>query len=102
MLPHTYLARAAPRAWHGAFAVVILVACILRLAVMQRYGFDVDEVFSLETISSSWSDLFSIAAHDVSHPPLFYIALKLWLILGPVHEAWARLLPMMFGVGSLE
>ena len=91
----------APRWFASAVFLIFALAIALRLIGLSRYGFDGDEIFSLMASNAGWPDLFSIAVHDVSHPPLCYILLKLWLMLAPQDEAWVRLLPMIFGVASL-
>jgi hypothetical protein len=77
------------------------IACCLRFRGLGEYSFDVDEIFSLNAASATWSGLFSIAMRDVSHPPLFYMLLKAWLWLAPATEGWARVLPALFGAASI-
>jgi hypothetical protein len=81
------------------FVLILAIAILLRLHGLARYPFDGDEVFSLEAAGGSWGHLFATAATDVSHPPLFYVLLKLWLAAGAASEFWARLLPVCFGIG---
>jgi hypothetical protein len=86
------------RLWLVLVALIGCLALSLRLYAISRYGFDIDEVFSLEAANSGWAHLLTTAINDKSHPPLFYALLKLWLALGPADEAWVRLLSVAFGV----
>src|SRR6185369_4888831 len=52
-----------------------------------------DEIFSVHAAEHSWLGLFSFAAADLIHPPLFYILLKTWILLGGESLLWLRLLP---------
>jgi hypothetical protein len=87
--------------WLLSAALITVVALALRLIAISRYGFDGDEVFSLQAADSTWTHLLSVAANDKSHPPLFYAVLKLWLGLGPADERWVRVLSVLFGVALL-
>jgi len=80
---------------------IVASAFALRLIGLNRYGLDGDEVFSVMTASASWPDLFIIAAKDISHPPLYYAMLKLWLMIDSVDEGWIRGLSVVTGIGTL-
>ncbi len=94
-------ARSSRGQWAIVLAVIFGLACMFRWPGLQRYGFDGDELFSMGIASADWVGLFKAAARDVSHPPLFYALLKIWLMLGPPDEQWTRLLPALLGVGTL-
>jgi len=87
--------------WVAVLAAILVLACLLRWVGLARYGFDEDEVFSLGVASNDWLGLLRDTARDVSHPPLFYALLKVWLLLGPPTVFWTRLLPAILGVGAL-
>lgn len=78
----------------------LVAACAVRFIGLARYSFDPDEIFSVRAAQASWAGLFGIAARDVSHPPLFYGLLKIWLVFGPPTEGWVRLLPAMIGAAT--
>jgi hypothetical protein len=102
--PSTYVTTTKVRTWSAwpvAIALILGLAAALRLIGLSRYGFDGDEIFSVKAASAGWVELIDIAAENVSHPPLFYMLLKLWLGLGPPSEEWVRLLSVALGVGSL-
>jgi len=80
---------------------VATLAFVLRLNGISRYGFDGDELFSLQAADATWGHLFSTAIHDKSHPPLFYALLKLWIYLVPAEEGWVRLLPVLLGTALI-
>lgn len=86
--------------WWVVWVALFIMACTVRFVGLGRYSFDLDEIFSLSAASADWPTLFVLAARDVSHPPLFYILLKVWLFIGPASESWVRLLPAIFGAAS--
>ncbi len=57
-----------------------------------------DEIFSVHAAEHSWDTLFSFAAADLIHPPLFYVLLKLWIGIGGETVFWLRLLPVLFSI----
>lgn len=77
--------------------IILAAGFALRIIRLGHFSFDGDEIFSIRAVTGSWSHLFSMAINDVSHPPLFYLLLKLWLSIGPVNEVWVRLLPASLG-----
>lgn len=78
----------------------LVAACAVRFIGLARYSFDPDEIFSVRAAQASWAGLFEISARDMSHPPLFYMLLKVWLYFGPATEGWVRLLPAMLGAAA--
>jgi uncharacterized membrane protein len=95
------LDRRIPTPERALLLALVGVACFLRFWRLGEYSFDVDEIFSLNAASASWSGLLSIAARDVSHPPLFYMLLKAWLSIAPATEGWTRVLPALFGAAAI-
>ncbi len=55
-----------------------------------------DEIFGVHAASLPLSELLSFVARDLIHPPLFYLLLKLWMLLGGESLLWLRLLPLLF------
>ena len=82
--------------WLALFTVCS-VALGLRLFAIGRYGFDVEEIFSLRAASGTWHHLLLATINQKFHPPLFYTLLKLWLILIPANESSVRLLSVLLG-----
>jgi len=62
---------------------------------------DGDEIFSLRAARQNWTGLLAVTAEDVSHPPLFYGLLKLWIAVGGQSLLWVRLLPWAIAAGAL-
>ncbi len=57
-----------------------------------------DEIFSLHAAKLSWGNLFWFVAQDLIHPPLFYILLKIWILIGGESLFWVRLFPLIFSI----
>lgn len=53
-----------------------------------------DELFGVHAARHDWAGLWSFAAADLIHPPLFYALLKLWVGLGGESPLWVRLFPV--------
>src|SRR5690242_4652670 len=62
-----------------AFGLIILVYVLLRLRHLNQHSLWYDEVFSVLTARSSWSEMFRQIVIDRVHPPVFYICLKVWI-----------------------
>ena len=60
-----------------------------------------DEIFSVHAAEHSWNDILAFVAADLIHPPLFYIVLKLWMLVGGDGLYWLRLLPVVFSILAL-
>lgn len=60
-----------------------------------------DEIFSVHAAEHPWETIISFVAKDLIHPPLFYILLKLWTVVGGESLFWLRLLPVIFSVIAL-
>ncbi len=74
---------------------------VFRLALLTSGSLDTDEIFSLELARQPWATLWGDAARDISHPPLFYALLKLWIAAGGQSLAWLRALPFLAAVAAL-
>lgn len=59
-----------------------------------------DEIFSVHAARHSWAGLWSFAAADLIHPPLFYALLKLWASGGD-SLLWLRLFPALTSLLAL-
>jgi uncharacterized membrane protein len=60
-----------------------------------------DEIFSLHAAGQSWGEMFWFVAQDLIHPPLFYILLKVWIMIGGDGLLWVRLFPLIFSALAL-
>src|SRR5665213_1005471 len=83
--------------WLFVVGLLFGLAGVVRLAGLGRFSFDGDEIFSLNIAAAPWSDVLTLVARNISHPPLFYLLLKAWIGPGWTSEAWARMLPALFG-----
>lgn len=83
------------------FAAIILVFVFLRLWRLTDSCLRFDEIFGVHAAEHDWRDLFSFVAHDLIHPPLFYVLLKIWILLGGENLFWLRLFSVLFSIASL-
>lgn len=60
-----------------------------------------DEIFSVHAASRPWSSILGFVAQDLIHPPLFYILLKLWTMVGGEGLLWVRMFPFAFAAVAL-
>ncbi len=57
-----------------------------------------DEIFSVHAAEHSFRDLFWFVAQDLIHPPLFYVLLKIWILIGGESLFWLRFFPILFSI----
>jgi hypothetical protein len=69
-----------------------------RLWRLTQFNLGRDELFSLETARLGWRALLAAVVADVVHPPLFYLLLKLWLLVGGEHLRWLKLFPTLTAI----
>lgn len=60
-----------------------------------------DEIFSVHAAKNSWDIFFGFLAQDLIHPPLFYIALKFWIMIGGESLLWLRLFSVVVAALAL-
>ena len=60
-----------------------------------------DEIFSVHAAEHSFENLFWFVAQDLIHPPLFYVLLKLWILIGGENLFWLRSFPVLFSILAL-
>ncbi len=93
-------ARHAPlRVWLMLFAILALAASV-RLHRLEDVNFWFDETFSIRLSQFPVDELVSRSARD-THPPLFFLVLKVWTsVLGT--STWAaRLLSLSWSLGTV-
>ena len=81
------------------FIVVIYVAARLWHLTSSCLWFD--ELFGIHAARHDWKHMLQFVAADLIHPPLFYILLKLWIVVGGESLLWLRLLPVLFSVAAI-
>ena len=57
-----------------------------------------DEIFGVHAARHDWQSMFWFIAQDLIHPPLFYVFLKIWILLGGESVLWLRLFPVFWSV----
>lgn len=60
-----------------------------------------DEIFSVHAAEHLWSEIIPFIAKDLIHPPLFYLLLKVLILVGGDGLFWLRLLPVIFSILAL-
>ncbi len=60
-----------------------------------------DEIFSVHAATMPFGELLSFVAQDVIHPPLFYVLLKFWIVIGGESLLWLRLFPVLFSMAAV-
>jgi mannosyltransferase len=94
-----------PRATRDAGATVFLLAVAVfvaaRLWRLNAFDFWADELTTLEAVRRDWTSLFTFVVTDVVHPPLFYVLLKLWMVIGGEGTMWLRLFPSLTSIASI-
>ncbi|MFY9610926.1 MAG: glycosyltransferase family 39 protein [Blastocatellia bacterium] len=83
------------------FLLAVAVYVVARLWRLTAYGLFGDEVFTFWTADQDLAGVIVSVRSDVVHPPLFYLALKLWIALGGSSILWLKLLPVLFSLGVI-
>ena len=84
--------------WFVAFLTIGCLYLFARFWNLTASCLVFDEIFSVHASSFSWNELFRFIALDLIHPPFFYIALKIWILLGGESLLWLRLFPVFWSV----
>ncbi len=83
------------------FLLAITAAgAVLRLFMLGAKSIWLDEAFSISITQRGLIDLFRMVIKTDTHPPLYYLVLKFWLLFSH-REAWARLLSAIFSTASI-
>ena len=86
------------------FLVIVLIAGLLAtliaLAIGVRQSVWFDEAYSVRIAQQPMGELLRLTAID-THPPLYYITLKVWASIGGWGEVWLRLLSAVCYGGSV-
>jgi uncharacterized membrane protein len=79
--------------------IAIFVA--LRFWNITAYSLWGGEAFSMLGAKQGWDGMFAYIIADIVHPPLFYVLLKLWILLGGESLLWLKLFPVLSGVAMV-
>jgi uncharacterized membrane protein len=82
-------------------ALLLVLFVVLRFWHISSYSLWGGEAFTVIGVQKSWSDMFAYIVADIVHPPLFYILLKLWIIIGGESLLWLKLFPVLSGVAVI-
>jgi hypothetical protein len=88
--PHTIL-----------FVLAVALFAGARLWQLTSFGLFGDETFTVNVATSRWSDLINKVVADIVHPPLFYILLKVWILIGGQSELWVKLFPCLTSIAAI-
>jgi len=81
-------------------AILVVIGASLRLYQLTEKSIWLDEAFSIAISQHSLADILRMVVQTDTHPPLYYLLLKMWLVLGD-GEAQVRLLSALFSVASI-
>lgn len=60
-----------------------------------------DEIFSIHAAEHPWNEIAGFVAQDLIHPPLFYVLLKFWIMIGGESLFWLRFFSVFFSIIAL-
>jgi mannosyltransferase len=86
---------ASPLRFVALLAPLLAIALVLRVLGVERRGIWFDEGVGVEIAQRSIAALLAATQEDV-HPPLYYLLLHFWLVLGS-GDLWLRLPSIFFG-----
>lgn len=89
------LARAA------VLALALVAGISIRLFKLDSSCLWFDEIFTVHAASQPVNSLLSFVALDLIHPPLFYLILKAWIMIGGEGIVWLRTLPTLIFFASM-
>lgn len=81
-------------------AILVIVGAGLRLYLLADKSIWLDEAFSISISQRSLVDMLRLIVRTDTHPPLYYLALKIWLVLGD-SETVVRSLSALFNIASI-
>jgi len=90
----------APRTFYAVLIGAGAIAVLLTLAIGLQQSVWFDEAYSVRVSQSSWGELIRLTALD-THPPLYYMLLKIWAGLFGWGEGWLRTLSALCYGGSV-
>jgi hypothetical protein len=79
---------------------IVFAGAVLRLYLLADKSIWLDEAFSISISQRGLGDLLQMVVRTDVHPPLYYIMLKFWLLLGQ-GAGHIRLLSALFSIASI-
>jgi uncharacterized membrane protein len=80
--------------------LVIAAAVGVRLALLGRQSYWIDELFSVKESAGSLGTMLDLGSTEV-HPPFYAALLWAWIRVGGSHEVWTRLLSTLCAVSAV-
>ncbi|HVE56191.1 MAG TPA: glycosyltransferase family 39 protein [Pyrinomonadaceae bacterium] len=93
--------RSNDKTWLIIFALVCVAFIALRFWNLTASCLWFDEIFSVHAAGMDFQNLVWFVAQDLIHPPLFYVLLKIWIMIGGESLFWLRFFSVFFSVISL-
>ena len=81
-------------------SAVIGVGLVLRLVDAMVHTYSPDQEYSVGMAQLGWGELIDTIAAD-THPPFYYLLLKIWFILTPDTELAAQVLSILFAAATM-
>ncbi len=89
------------KTWLIIFALVCVAFIALRFWNLTTSCLWFDEIFSVHAAEMDFQNLVWFIAQDLIHPPLFYILLKIWIMIGGESLFWLRFFSVFFSIISI-
>lgn len=87
--------------WLPVIAAISVTYVVFRFWNLTDSCLWFDEIFGVHAAGHSWKNLFWFVAQDLIHPPLFYVLLKIWILIGGESLFWLRFFPVFFSILAL-
>jgi hypothetical protein len=84
-----------------SFGLLFLIFIGIRLVNINQFSLWGGETFALIGAQMSWPDMLAYMIEDIVHPPLLYILLRIWLVIGGDSLLWLKLLPLLFSIATV-
>lgn len=81
-------------------AALVVIGAGLRLYLMADKSIWLDEAFSIIISQRDLTGVLQMVVRTDTHPPLYYLLLKMWLVFGD-GEVWVRLLSTLFSLAAI-
>lgn len=87
--------------WTVILSALAVVYVLLRFWQLTDSCLWFDELFGVHAAGLGFGEMLWFVAQDLIHPPLFYIFLKGWILIGGESLFWLRLFPVVFSLLAL-
>lgn len=87
--------------WTFVLSALAVIYILLRFWHLTDSCLWFDEIFGVHAATLEFGEMLWFVAQDLIHPPLFYIFLKIWTLVGGESIFWLRLFPVIFSILSL-